>query len=230
MVATLDVVAPGVAISGSGLIATSSTDLVGARTSVGHSTGKRLFRGTIITPTRPNSHLINSGVSFGFMTSDGELTTAVPGDTGSPAGTAFGIGPFGEFTFSNAIWRLHNQNHTVWVLTSVPHSITYAIDLDAKKYWFNIPGIATPEPCWYYDGDNSLSPPVPDPDLLVGRSYADMIDGDTPTLYPYIFIQDATYSGSVEFDPDCGDCTPPDYTAWDDNPPPVTRKHTHVFA
>ena len=184
-------------------------NMTGARSSIGRSTGKYLFQGTVITPTRPDA----AAVSFGFMSAGGGLSGTWPGYTGSPAGTGFGIGPLGHFIFTDVVYRFYFQSELRWSLPGGDR-LTFAIDLDEKLYWISIKNGIGGDSCWMYDPLVANDPPIPDPDMLVGTSYASMIT-DSDEIFPFVFFQYGDYSGSVNFAPTEDLCPAPGFLAWD---------------
>jgi hypothetical protein len=206
---TLDVIGTGISITGGGLTATSTVDLTGARTSLGRSTGKWLFRGTVISTSTPD----DAAVNFGFMSAGGAVTGAIPGNSGSPTNTGFSIGPRGHFIFSPRmyIWRLQSQGS--YTLTYLP-ILSIAIDIDAKKFWFCTSDGST-DTGWQYGAGGGA--PTADPTFSVGQSYATWIT-DSNTIYPHIYFQYSGFSGSVDFNPTGSLCAAPGFNGWGATP------------
>lgn len=190
MTTILDVVGTGVAITGGGLVATLTGSSAGARTSFGRNTGKWLVRGTVLAGGF-------SGLTcFGFMSAGGAVTGPIPGNSGSPVGTGFSLGPQGKFVGSDAFYRIYNQTNVVYVL-HYPAILTIAINLDTKRYWWNASDGVT-STGWQYDDGGAT--PVADPTLSVGTDYSAMITG-SGTLYPFVYLGASGDSGSIDFSP-----------------------------
>jgi hypothetical protein len=229
MAATLDQFSGNVNISGGGLIATPTTSAGAlARTSLGRSTGK-FYWTAMITAQPPEGE---QQIGFGFVTASAPLSgqTGWPGNSdATPLDTGLTILPISKFVFSNAAYRFYDATSHWWIAT-FPRAAAFAVDLDAQKWWI----------CWYdpdtmisawgwsYD-DGTSSPPVSDPTLATGASYASWVDDNE--IFPALMFGQTGYSGTISFDPSAIPCGfPAGYSPWDSTPPPSTSKHTHVFA
>jgi hypothetical protein len=212
--ATLDVYSANLTISGGGLIATPATASISmARTSLGRSSGKRIW--TAMITTQPPAG--EQPFGFGFCTASAptEGITSVPGQVND---TGVTILPIWKYIFSNAMYRVYNQTNHFYILT-LPRAIAFAIDLDAQRWWYCIydPDTMIAAIDWSYDPGTAIDPAIADPTLATGADYGAWVD-DT-TIYPFVYTEQTGYSMAVNLDPAPGDVPcgiPVGYTGWGD--------------
>lgn len=225
---------PGVAISGGGSIATftpgSGAGKV-ARADLGRNTGKWKFRVTLLNPQELGARTYTGG---GFMTSGGLLNTAgaiLPGNSLDVTNSTIFHAPLGGFVWYEChyFFLAGDDNFLINYLRCT--SITFAVDCDAKKYWFccrTETGEGAPfDSGWLYAKETGL--PTSDPDMLVGYDYGARIADDT--IYPFAFSDFTGGQVQVDFAPgDEGGCVAAEFQDWDTAVEPASSDDTHVFA
>lgn len=219
--ATLDAYTGGVyTISGGGLVATPITGGGIVRTSLGRTTGKRIWAAWLTTQP-PEGEIYNG---FGFCTAEAPLSGNVtsPGFPGfTPANAGVTIIPINRFIFSNATLRGFNGIAPIYIST-YPRGVAFALDLDAQKWWFCLfdPDTMISPTGWCYDdavADGISGPPVSDPTLATGRSYASYVN-TSATIYPFMAFGTMGYSGQIDFTGAASPCPIPDgWTGWAQN-------------